>query len=132
MNGEPRGLTKFVNQTEMVSLSSMSRTIGWLTTVLAFVTVACILMLREKELGFQLAVAVLSGLGLASGIGAYNIKTVRESAKEYKEVLEAKERGRTQGAAVITGKVEKVEVKQTNGGNPSTEPDIYRDDERGE
>lgn len=103
MNGPPSGFVKFINQTEMVSLSSFARTVAWVFAFFAFTVTACVLMLTKDEKwvqwGFQLAVAVLSGLGVASGIGAVNTKTVRTTAKEYAPVAEAEARGKAQGEA---------------------------------
>lgn len=103
MNSKPTGFAGFINQTEMVSFSSFIRQIGWLFVVILFSVTASIIMLRDGHdymtWGFQLAGAVLGALTLYSGIGAFNTKTVRESAKEYAPVAEAKERGKVAGAA---------------------------------
>lgn len=106
MNGQQKGFSGFVNRTEMVSFSSFVRSIGWLIAVCTFSYAACHLLLsgddKQMPWGFQVAVAVLGGLGFASSVGAFNTKTVRESAKEFAQVAEAKERGKAQGAAAVT------------------------------
>lgn len=137
-------LERFINQTEMVSFAGFVRTIGWITVLWAFTAVACILLLRENDLGFQLAVTVLSGLGFASAIGAYNTKTVRETAKEYAPVAEAKARGKnghaapaavptapTAGAAVNVEQAETVTVVDQPTSRSAGMDNSRHDDERG-
>lgn len=137
--------TRFVNKTEMVSLGSLARTFGWLFVTVFFTITARQMMLSgDKEVagfGFQLALAVLGGLGYASSVGAFNHNTQRKTSREY---IEAKAKGEAlataEHPALPTVKVEakdqsKVEINAENGitaARQPNEPDIYRDDERGE
>jgi hypothetical protein len=145
------GFIRFNNQLEMVSFSSFVRSVVWLLVILAFAAVACALLLsgEDKQMGwgFQVVVAVLGGLGVASGIGAYNTKTVRTSAREY---VEAEARGKAKGEAEATAErpalaplvahADKVEqnvgavapVAAVLADGDEREPNAFRDDERGE
>ena len=108
MNPPPANpFSRFINQTEMVSLGSLARTIGWLFVTVTFALTSRAMMLTQNKevagFGFQLALAVLGGLGYATTVGAYNTRTIRKTSREHLEgeaqIVEAKERGK----AVATG-----------------------------
>jgi hypothetical protein len=117
-------LTTFVNQTEMVSLSGLARTIGWFVAVVVFTFAACFLLIlgglhavREGKgnealtIGLQVTIAVLGGLFAASGVGAVNTHTIRTTAREFKEAEQRGKASATPPAATVHAeKVEKVEV----------------------
>lgn len=96
-------LSRFVNETEMVSFAGFLRAIGWLWVVLVFSVTASVILLRDGDnymtWGIQVAGLVVGGLLGGSMVGAFNTKTVRTTAKEYAPVAEAKERGKARGKA---------------------------------
>ena len=137
-------LQLFINGTEMTSFSSFMRTIAWTFVVILFSITASVILLRDSEVymtwGIQLAGLVIGGLLGASGVGAFNTKVQRESAREYAPIAEAKERGKVAGAAaaaVIAEKVADAKSARENGKTTKEHPAVQvnqtvnTDDERG-
>jgi hypothetical protein len=116
MTGQERSINPvsgFINETEMVSLNSLFRGVGWLfVTVLFSLTARTMMLSASKEaqsLGFQVCIAVLGGLGYASSVGAINHRTNRRTAKEF---VRAEAEGKVAGAAAAVVIAEKAKDAQ--------------------
>ena len=133
---------EFIAKLQMTAFGAFVSQILWSIGSVSFTLVSCILLLDEgvkaeshHNFGIQLAgflLAAWTGKSLANW-GATH--TIRTTAREYKEVAEAKARGKAAGSLTVkTEDQGKTEVN-VNGGTtaptPAPAPQLTTDDERG-
>jgi hypothetical protein len=106
---EPKGL-EWINNMNTASMGSLVTNFCWLFGSIAFTLVACYLLVVVKDNGMTLAGALLAAWGVKTGAGVTDANLKRKADPKYKEVLEAKERGKVTGVAAAAVLAEKVAI----------------------